>query len=167
MVRLFDRIDKKGGTMKKTIWQKIDKRIAQLKIFRNSAKIIKNTIRTEIMTGTTTATSVTLDVPCREPEKVSQHLIDQTLVYAGDLSLTLDYLTLRKIAQSESLAWSENSAIFEPGTDEIQFAGVTYAIRSVIPQDWQKNQPGQYLVILKGIAPESTEEEEADEIQAE
>ena len=152
-------IRQRGG-MKKTIWQKLDRRIARLKIFRNSATIIKTTVTTDIVTGATTAESVTLDIRCREPEKVSQRLIDNTLVYAGDLSLTLDYLGLKKLAQSNNLAWSETCAIFEPGKDEIQFAGVTYAVRSVIPQDWQNNQPGQYLVILKGVAPEETEDDD-------
>lgn len=149
----------------KTIWQKLDRRIAQLKIFRNTATIIKNTVTTDITTGTTTAASVTLDIPCPEPQKVSQRLVDQTLVYAGDLSLTLDYLTLKKLAQNSTpaLPWSENTGILEPGRDEIQFAGVTYAVRSVIPQDWQNNQPGQYLVILKGVAPEATEDDSAAE----
>ena len=149
----------------KTIWQKLDRRIAQLKIFRNTATIIKNTVTTDITTGTTTAASVTLDIRCREPEKVGQRLIDQTLVYAGDLSLTLDYLTLKKLAQNSTpaLPWSENSALFDPETDEIQFAGITYAIRSIIPQDWKNNQPGQYLVILKGVAPEATEDDSAAE----
>ena len=149
----------------KTIWQKLDRRIAQLKIFRNTATIIKNTVTTDITTGTTSAASVTLDIRCREPEKVGQRLIDNTLVYAGDLSLTLDYLTLKKLAQNATpaLPWSENTAIFDPETDEIQFAGITYAIRSIIPQDWKNNQPGQYLVILKGVAPEASPEPDDDE----
>ena len=70
---------------------------------------------------------------------------------------------MRKLAQSNTLAWSENTGILEPGRDEIQFAGVTYAVRSVIPQDWQNNQPGQYLVILKGVALEATEDDSAAE----
>lgn len=149
----------------KTIWQKIDSKIAGLKIFRNTAKIIKNTVTTDITTGTTAVTSATLELSCPEPEKVGQRLIDQTLVYAGDLSLTLDYLTLKKLAQSvtPAIPWSENSAIFDPERDEIQFAGITYAIRSIIPQDWKNNQPGQYLVILKGIAPEAASEPTAPE----
>ena len=146
--------------MKKTIWQKIDRRIGRLKLFRNSAQIVKNSITTDITTGATSVTTATLDIPCTEPEKVSAHLIDNALVYAGDLSLTLDYLGLKKLAQSNTLAWSENTGILEPGRDEIQFAGVTYAVRSVIPQDWQNNQPGQYLVILKGVAPEATENDD-------
>ena len=146
--------------MKKTIWQKIDRRIGRLKLFRNSAQIVKNTVTTDIITGATSVTNVSMDIPCPEPEKVSAHLIDNALVYAGDLSLTLDYLGLKKLAQSNELAWSENTGILEPGRDEIQFAGVTYAIRSVIPQDWQNNQPGQYLVILKGVAPEGTKDDE-------
>ena len=147
--------------MKKTIWQKIDRRIGRIKLFRNSAQIVKNTVTTDITTGATSVSTVTLDIPCTEPEKVSAHLIDNALVYAGDLSLTLDYLGLKKLAQSNELAWSENTGILDPGRDEIQFAGVTYAVRSVIPQDWQNNQPGQYLVILKGVAPEATEEDDA------
>ena len=78
--------------MKKTIWQKIDRRIGRLKLFRNSAQIVKNTVTTDITTGATSVSTVTLDIPCSEPEKVSAHLIDNALVYAGDLSLTLDYL---------------------------------------------------------------------------
>lgn len=154
----------------KTIWQKIDRRIARLRIFRNSATIIKNTVTTDITSGATSATSLTLDIPCREPEKVREHLVDQTLVYAGDLSVTLDYLTLKKLARSTSpaLAWSENTGILNPETDEIQFAGITYAIRSIIPQDWKNNRPGQYVVVLKGIAPEESSqnmEEMEDEVQ--
>ena len=146
--------------MKKTIWQKVDRRIGRLKIFRNSAQIVKNSITTDITTGATSVTTATLDIQGPEPQTVSDRLIDNTLVYAGDLSLTLDYLGLKKLAQSNNLAWSETCAIFEPGKDEIQFAGVTYAVRSVIPQDWQNNQPGQYLVILKGVAPEETEDDD-------
>ena len=149
----------------KTIWQKLDRRIARLKIFRNSATIIKNTITSDIASGSTFVTSVTLSIPCPAPEKVRDYLIDNTLVYAGDLSLMLDYLTLKKLAQSTTpaLPWSETCAIFDPGKDELQFAGVTYAVRSVIPQDWQNNQPGQYLVILKSVVSEEAE----DEIQIE
>ena len=155
--------------MKKTIWQKIDRRIGRLKIFRNMLTIVKNSIVTDIMEGTTSVSSVTLDLKCPEPEKVRDYLIDNTLVFAGDLSVTLNYLDLKKAAQSVSpnLEWSENCAIFEPGKDEVQFAGVSYSVRSVIPQDWQNNQPGQYLLILKGIAPDAAEEDDQDEIQTE
>ena len=147
--------------MKKTIWQKLDRRIGRLKIFRNSAQIVKNTITTDITTGATQVSIVTLDIPCPEPQKVSAHLIDNTLVYAGDLALVLDYLSLKKLAQSNTLAWNENTGLLDPGRDEIRFSGVTYAVRSVIPQDWQNNQPGQYLVILKGVAPEAAEDDDS------
>jgi len=149
--------------MKKTIWQKIDRRIGRLKLFRNSAQIVKNTVTTDVTTGATSVSTVALDIPCTEPEKVSAHLIDNTLVHAGDLSLTLDCLGLKKLAQNNTLGWSENTGILDPGRDEIQFAGVTYAVRSVIPQDWQNNQPGQYLVILKGVAPEAAGNDDTTE----
>ncbi len=144
----------------KTIWQKIDRRIGRLKLFRNSAQIVKNTITTDAVAGTTSVSTVTLDIPCPEPERVSARLIDNTLVCAGDLSLTLDYLGLKQLAANNDLAWNENTGILEPGKDEIRFAGVIYAVRSVIPQDWQNNQPGQYLVILKGVAAEEPEDDE-------
>ena len=142
--------------MKKTIWQKIDRRIGRLKLFRNTVRIIKNTISTDIMTGRTSASTATLNIVCSEPEKVKDYLIDNTLVHAGDLSLTLNYLDLKKEAENQGLVWNENTGPFELGKDELEFAGVIYAIRSVIPQDWQKDKPGQYQVILKGIASEES-----------
>ena len=139
--------------MKKTIWQKVDRRIGRLKIFRNSAQIVKNSITPDLYDNRAYVKTKTFDIQCPEPQKVSDRLIENTLVRSGDLSITLDYLGLKKLAQNNNLEWNENTGILEPGQDEIQFAGIAYAIRSVIPQDWQNNQPGQYLVILKGVAP--------------
>ena len=156
---------KGNGGMKKTIWQKIDRTIGRLKLFRNTATIIKNRVTTDIYAGTTTVETESMTIRCPEPTRVRENLIDNTLVYGGDLALTLDYLTLKKEAAKAfpNQGWSESSAIFEPGKDEVEFAGVTYAVRSVIPEDWKDNQPGQYQVILKGIAPEGTEEPEESE----
>lgn len=146
--------------MKKTLWQKVDRKIGRLKIFRNSAIFIKNTVEVMIRDGSSRVECEKFELPCPAPEKASAHIVDQTLVHNGDLTLTLDYLTLRKICDDNAnrLTWTDRCAFFTPGSDEIQFAGTTYSIRSVIPKDWQNNMPGEYLIVLKGVG--------EDEVQA-
>lgn len=137
--------------MKKTIWQKVDQKIARLKIFRNSALLVIHRVLTDTVRGVTTTDTETFTVACAEPSRVSAD-VNTPLVQHGDLTLTLDYLAMRKIweQQNVGLEWNENSGILRPGLDEIEFAGVTYAIRSITPQDWQNDRPGQYVVVLKG-----------------
>lgn len=139
--------------MKKTIWQKVDRRIARIKIFRNTAKIIINRISTDTVTGTTSVDREEYAIVCSEPQTVTAS-VNLPLVQQGDLAMTIDYLEMRDIFEHQNvgLAWNENSGILTPGTDEIEFAGVVYGIRSVTPQDWQNNQPGQYVIVLKGVA---------------
>lgn len=153
--------------MKKTIWQKIDRRIGRLKIFRNSAVLIKKVITTDPVSGKTTVTADRFSIQCPAPENVRADLIDQTLVQAGDLSLVLDHTTLKDIwdrAVTEDWRWDESRAFLTPGTDEIAFGGILYSVRKVIPEDWQNNQPGQYRIILRSIA---DSEEDDLEIQTE
>ena len=71
--------------------------------------------------------------------------------YAGKMNYYLSLLDLASKAKPP-LAFSVGTGIFNPGTDKITFGGVVYGIRSIIPQDWQNNAPGAYMVILKNIA---------------
>ena len=139
---------------KKTLWQKIDKKIARLKIFRNSCTLIKEAVETNLESGQTTVTRASYELTCTAPERVSERLIDNSLVFSGDMSITFDYLSLLDLASKSKppLAFSVANAIFEPGADKIVFGGITYGIRSILPQDWQNNQPGAYLVILKSTS---------------
>lgn len=140
--------------MKKTLWQKIDKKIARIKLFRNSCKYTHETVETDLRSGETNTTRVSYDLNCTAPERVSERLIDNKLVFSGDMSIVFDYLSLLELASKAKppLAFSVGTGIFNPGADKITFGGVVYGIRSIIPQDWQNNQPGAYLVILKNIA---------------
>lgn len=146
--------------MKKTIWQKIDKKIARIKLFRNSCKYTHETVETDLKSGETNVTRVSYDLQCTAPEKVSERLIDNKLVFSGDMSIVFDYLSLLDVASKSKppLAFNVGTGIFNPGTDKITFGGVVYGIRSIIPQDWQNNQPGAYLVILKNSADSEAEE---------
>ena len=139
---------------KKTLWQKVDRKIARLKIFRNSCTLTKETIETDLESGQTNVTRTTHTLTCTAPEKVSERLIDHTLVHSGDMSIVFDYLSLLDAAAKAKppLAFSVGTGIFTPGADKITFGGITYGIRSIIPQDWQNNQPGQYIVILKNAS---------------
>lgn len=143
---------------KKTLWQKVDRKIARLKIFRNSCVLTKEAIETDLESGQTNVTRATYTLNCTAPEKVTERLIDNTLVHSGDMSITFDYLSLLDVAANAKppIAFSVGTGIFTPGADKITFGGITYGIRSIIPQDWQNNQPGAYLVILKH-ASEATE----------
>ena len=154
--------------MKKTLWQKIDHKIAKLKIFRNTCTLTKETISTDLETGETSVSSSTIELKCTAPEKVSERLIDNKLVFSGDMSITFDYISLLNTASASTppLAFSVGTGIFNPGEDKITFGGVVYGIRSIIPQDWQNNQPGAYLVILKNACNEETETEEEQETTA-
>lgn len=146
--------------MKRTIWQKIDKKIARIKLFRNSCKYTHETVETDLKSGETNVTRVSYDLQCTAPEKVSERLIDNKLVFSGDMSIVFDYLSLLDVASKSKppLAFNVGTGIFNPGTDKITFGGVVYGIRSIIPQDWQNNQPGAYLVILKNSADSEAEE---------
>lgn len=137
--------------MKRTFWQKIDKKVARLKLFRNSAKLIINRVSTDTVTGATTVDREEYAIICSEPQTVTGS-VNLPLVQQGDLTMVIAYLEMRDIFEHQNvgLAWDENSGILRPGFDEIEFAGVTYAIRSITPQDWQNNRPGQYVVVLKG-----------------
>ncbi len=144
---------------KKTLWQKIDRKVARYKILRNSCLLTKEAVETDLESGQTTVTRAAVTIPCTAPQKVSEHLTDTTLVHAGDMSIEFDYLTLLDIAQKSKppIPFSIGTGIFNAGTDKITFGGVTYGIRSISPQDWQNNQPGAYIVYLKN---ESSEEAE-------
>lgn len=149
----FCRYNKAGNMAKNTIWQKIDHKINQLKILQNKATLVSKTIKTDVMTGKTAVVSESCDFKCSAPEQVEAAIIDNTLVYAGDCRIVVDYLTMREMFDSisSSIEWNENTGFIQCGIDEIIFSGVTYAVRHVIPQDWQNNQPGEYVVILKGV----------------
>ena len=140
--------------MKKTLWQKIDQKVAKIKIFRNTCIFTHETVETDLQSGETNVTRASIKLNCTAPEKVSQHLIDNKLVFGGDMSIVFDYLSLLDVASKAKppLAFSVGTGIFNPGVDKITFGGVVYGIRSIIPQDWQNNAPGAYLVILKNIA---------------
>lgn len=149
--------------MKKTLWQKIDRKIARIKLFRNSCTYMHESIETDLKSGETNVTRISFELTCTAPEKVSERLIDNKLVFSGDMSITFDYLSLLDVAQKATppLAFSVSKGFFHPGEDKIAFGGNVYGIRTIIPQDWQNNQPGAYLVILKNVA----EDPEGNEIQ--
>ena len=144
---------------KKTLWQKIDQKVAKIKIFRNTCLFTKETVETDLQSGETNVTRASIKLNCTAPEKVSQHLIDNKLVFSGDMSIVFDYLSLAQAAKKAKppLAFNVGTAIFDPGADKITFGGVVYGIRSIIPQDWQNDMPGAYLVVLKNIAEEAAE----------
>ena len=139
---------------KKTLWQKIDRKIARIKILRNSCLLTKENIETDLETGQTNVTRASFTLPCTAPERVSERLTNGTLVFNGDMSITFDYLTLLDVAQKAKppLAFSVGTGIFNPGADKITFGGITYGIRTINPIDWQNNQPGAYQVILYNAA---------------
>jgi|GEM_PF-6515804 len=144
--------------MGKTLWQRVDRTIARLKIFQNKATLLLHRISTDVVNGTTTVLDDRYSIKCGAPEKASTY-VNNSLAKEGDMTITIDYVTLREIFEKDDtgLSWDNHYAILHPGTDEIEFSGVVYAIRDIVAEDWKDNMPGQYVVILKGV---STEEDE-------
>lgn len=138
-----------------TIWQKVDKTISRLKIFQNTATIILNRITTDVLNGTTSVCKDRFEIKCRAPEKINAY-VNTSLAKGGDLTIIIDYLALREIYDGNDigLQWDSHNAILHPGTDEIEFCGVVYAIREIIAEDWKDNMPGQYIVVLKCVSAE-------------
>ncbi len=144
---------------KKTLWQKLNNKLnTKIKIFSNTAILRVNIVHVDKITGAAQATTFEKSVACTQPERVHAGMIDNQLVYAGDMKIPIDYLTMKQVYEEmreviEFAEWNESTgAIQQPGTDMLEFGGIVYTIRSVIPEDWMNNMPGQYLLILKGVA---------------
>ncbi len=136
--------------MATTIWQKLNKQINAIKIFKNSATVIINDVYANPLTGVTTRNAETATITCPQPEVVRAGATEGTL--AGDLRVMFDYISVRKAhsgLKSAEREWNEATGIFSPGEDELIFGGVRYMIREVVAEDWQNNQPGLYVLTLR------------------
>lgn len=139
---------------KNTFWQKLNYTINQIGLFKNNGILVLNIVETDKVEGTTTHCAIERNITIPAPEKVSSGMIDGARICNGDMQTVIDFISLRKIYEglSGGIAWNETTGLLQPGIDMLRFAGITYRIKTVIPEDWQDNSPGCYILILDAIS---------------